>query len=72
MKKLIPLIAIVVFGFALVFSACKKNYVCTCTLSGGTATVKYELGKKSRTDANAECESKETAVLGVTYACELE
>ncbi len=72
MKKLIPVFIIIAMGMLLFFSSCQKNYVCKCTLSGGTAVVKYELGKKSRTDANAECEAKETSVLGVTYACELE
>lgn len=72
MKKLIPVIAILFFGLALFLSSCKKNYVCTCTLSGGTATVKYDLGKKSRSDADSECKAKEAAVLGVTYTCQLD
>jgi hypothetical protein len=69
MKKIVPMIAVALF--AMTFCSCKKNYVCTCNLSGVFA-VKYDLENKTRSQANASCEEKEVAVGGVKYECALE
>ncbi len=72
MKKLIPIVAAGLL--AVVFASCTKEYTCVCTLTSGTSsltTQTYDLGKKTRSDAKAECDRKEGAVLGLVYSCEL-
>lgn len=56
-------------------NSCTKNYVCKCTLTSGSSSVTsqtYDLGKKKRSDAKAECDNKESSVGSLVYSCELE
>ncbi|MFH1321878.1 MAG: hypothetical protein ABII90_14660 [Bacteroidota bacterium] len=56
MKKVLAIIAIV--AFAASFSACKKDYTCSCTVSGLTITAEFLKVKKA--DAEDSCSSLET------------
>ena len=52
----------------LTASACKKNYVCSCslTLTGYNETINYTLKEKPK-DAQASCKANEaTAVFSIT------
>ena len=60
---------------AITFSSCTKSYVCRCTLTSGSSSVTtqtYDLGKKKRSDAKAECDAKEGSFVGLVYSCELD
>ena len=62
MKKLIPIVAVALFG-ALTFSSCKKNYTCTCAVHfdsssvfhGSDTTFKADYGKQKKKDAQNAC-----------------
>lgn len=65
---------VALFG-AILISSCTKSYVCKCTLTSGSSSVTtqtYDLGKKKRSDAKAECDAKEGSFVGLVYSCELE
>ncbi len=59
MKK-ITLLAVAFI--AISFASCKKNYVCTCTVSSGTyqGTYTYDLGKIKKSDAKSSCDAAGT------------
>jgi hypothetical protein len=60
---------------AVTLSSCTKDYVCKCTLTSGSSSVTsqtYDLGRKKRSDAKAECDNKESSVGSLVYSCELE
>jgi len=70
----VALTAVILFG-AILISSCMKSYVCKCTLTSGSSSITtqtYDLGKKKRSDAKAECKNKEGAFVGLVYSCELE
>ncbi len=72
MKTMIPVAAIALFAAVLV--SCTKEYTCVCTLTSGSSsltTQTYDLGKKTRSDAKAECDQKEGAFVGLVYSCDL-
>lgn len=71
MKKLI--LAAAVLGVATLFTSCKKDYTCECTMeAGGTSiTQSYELKNASKKDAKDACTNYETGMTGVTLKCEL-
>lgn len=71
MKKLI--IAVAVLGVATLFTSCKKDYVCECTMDAGGAstTVSYDLKNASKKDAKDACTNYETGMAGVTLKCNL-
>ncbi|GAA4462103.1 hypothetical protein GCM10023093_08010 [Nemorincola caseinilytica] len=56
MKKLFPLMVVAVA--ASMFTSCKKDYTCTCTITTGSTTVTqpYALGKQSKSDAKDACD----------------
>ncbi len=57
MKKIIVFGAFAVLG-VVALSSCKKDYTCTCTINGSSASTTYKDVKKK--DAEASCESLET------------
>lgn len=59
MKKL-ALIAVVA-GFA--FASCKKDYTCTCTADGYSASTTFHSTKK---DAKTACDNNASGMSGVT------
>ena len=51
------------------FTSCNKNYTCTCTYNGN---VVYEgEADGSRSEANSDCDTRKTTVLGQTWDCDL-
>lgn len=52
MKKSIAFSAIAMFVF--VFSSCKKDYTCTCTLPGGSTTT-TQIENVTKDDAESAC-----------------
>ena len=69
MKKLI--IAIAALGMSFAFTSCEKNYTCTCTWNGNVVS-SQELGKMSRSEAEDQCNTNSTSVLGQTWDCDLD
>ncbi len=68
MKKVLTLIAGVAF-VAVLFTSCKKNYTCTCTITGGTS-VSSDYGKTSKKAATDACDAS-SAALGASGSCSL-
>ncbi len=54
MKKAILFGALAIFAL----SACKKDYTCTCTVSG--QTVNFEIQNAKKKDAESSCNEVET------------
>lgn len=73
MKKLFPLMVVAVV--ATMFTSCKKDYTCTCTItSGGTTTTQaLPMNKVSKSDATDACKAAETTYTSVasTAKCSL-
>lgn len=71
MKKLFPVVAVALI--ATMFTSCKKEYTCTCTVTvGGMSTSSSaSLGKLTKKDAEAACTARSTSVSGVTATCSL-
>jgi len=58
----------------VLFTACKKDYVCTCDSEnalGVTSTQKYPLTNQNRLDANEACEKNEEDNAWVKRDCHL-
>ena len=58
----------------VLFSSCKKDYVCTCTstdVTGNSSTQTYPLTDQTRSDALDACEAFETDNFWVTRNCNL-
>lgn len=71
MKKIAPIAAIALFAIAT--TSCKKDYTCECTTTSGgqSTTTTFELGKQSKSDAEAACSGKAVSAGGVTMTCDL-
>lgn len=74
MKKLFPLMVVAVV--ATMFTSCKKDYTCTCTItvSGGSpVTQPYPLGKQTKGDAKDACDKMTTTytTAASTASCKL-
>ncbi len=56
MKKRVIITAMALF-ILVTFSACKKNYTCSCTytISGQTMTTDHEIKRARKLEATAEC-----------------
>jgi hypothetical protein len=54
MKKIVTIVAVALFG-VLVLPSCKKDYTCTCTFGGQSAST--TLKNVTKKDAKAACES---------------
>ncbi len=59
MKKFAPIAAIAVFAIA--FTSCKKDYVCSCTGSSIAADIDYTYTKVKKDDAETACNTANTA-----------
>ena len=59
MKKVLTILAIA--AIAVSFTACKKDYTCTCThdLFGTATSTKYEYEKVKKDDAETACSDTE-------------
>ena len=66
MKK-VSLVLGVLFLMTLALSSCKKEYTCTCTMSG--VSTDFTIAKTTKSDAKTKCESLN--VVGVTTGCAL-
>jgi hypothetical protein len=64
MKKLIIAVAAVAF-----LASCKKDYTCDCTIAG--VTTKADLGKQKKDDAEATCNTSDTAAKLLGGSCTL-
>jgi hypothetical protein len=66
MKKVFMVVGLAVLGLSAV--ACKKDYNCSCTWKAehedhlDDEMMNYPIGKLSKSDAEAECELKATAI----------
>lgn len=71
MKKLI--ITAAILGVATLFTSCKKDYTCECTMDAGGASTSltYEMKDVSKKDAKDACKNHETGMAGVTLKCDL-
>jgi hypothetical protein len=71
MKKL-ALLSLALMTSAVVFTSCKKDYVCTCTYTSGGSTssvsATFHTTKKKATDA---CSASSTAY-GSSYTCKID
>lgn len=72
MKKMIPVAAVAVF--ALMFTSCKKDYKCNCTItvtsSGVVSSESLPIQKSTKKDAKSACNAAEATwtVAGATTA----
>jgi len=75
MKKTIYITALVLF--AVVFSSCKKDRTCECTITPGNTTDKYTLKKETKRQAKTNCFSYEydfndgNSTIRVSVSCTL-
>ena len=79
MKKLLPIAMIAVV--CMLFTSCKKDYTCTCTMTDNSVTPAnvttetFSLGKQTKSNAtsacNAEVGSMTSGGVGITIACHL-
>lgn len=73
MKKVLTVLAIA--AFAVSFTACKKDYTCTCThdLLGTATPTKYEYTKVKKDDAETACTDTEAVhkLAELTATCSL-
>jgi len=62
MKKMIPVAAMAVF--ALMFTSCKKDYTCSCTVTvtgqSTTTPVSATFTKTTKSDAQSNCDKMKT------------
>ena len=74
MKKLS--LFVVAALFAVGFTACKKEYTCTCTTTEAgnntTTSTIIDLGKQSKKDAETACDARVTSVSGYTMTCAID
>lgn len=69
MKKIVTIAAVTLFG-AILLPSCKKDYTCTCTISGQTTP--SPLGKQSKKDAKATCDAANTTAALLGGSCSLD
>lgn len=62
MKKMIPVAAVAVL--ALMFTSCKKDYKCNCTIVDASGAplpgITYGIQKSSKKDAKSSCDAAQT------------
>lgn len=76
MKKIVPILALAAIA---AFASCKKEYSCTCSYkaTGIDTTIKHDLGKQKKSDAESSCDKYETDLnaawgpLGGSGSCSL-
>ena len=54
MKKLF-ILAVIAAGFTM--TSCKKDYTCSCTITGSTTPIEYKWTKITKKDATAACDA---------------
>ena len=68
MKKIVTIAAVALFG-AIVLPSCKKDYTCTCSIGGQTASYTYNKVKKS--EAKTSCDQQNAAATILGGSCSL-
>lgn len=68
MKKIVLLAAVALSS--VMYTSCKKNYTCICTVNGNEVARK-DLGKQKRSDAKSACDAL-YIMPGVVTKCELQ
>lgn len=68
MKKIVTIAAVALFG-AILLPSCKKDYTCTCSILGQSASYTYKKVKKS--EAKTSCDQQNTAAAVVGGSCSL-
>jgi len=60
-------------GALVLFAACKKDRVCSCTINGAEGT-SYTIKDKTKSDAKAECDEGDgsVSIFGATITTECE
>lgn len=73
MKKLTGLL--LVAGLILMFSSCKKDWTCECTVTyqdnSPSGSVSYIITNETKGDATDDCDNHKIENPVYTYACEL-
>ncbi|GAB4303006.1 MAG: hypothetical protein Kow0068_25480 [Marinilabiliales bacterium] len=73
MKKVLGIVLFL--GIIAVFTSCKKDWTCECTLTDSatntTTTTTYTINDATKSDAQTSCDAYELSAGSVTYACEL-
>jgi len=74
MKKIIPITAFV--AFVLMFTSCKKDYTCTCTITQTGYTpqiVATSIDNSSKDDAQAKCDKTKAdfTARGIASECHI-
>ena len=70
MKKIIAIVAVIAFASA--FTACKKDYTCTCTYNCyGTSGSSSATAHMKKSDADTWCTAQAASTTGCTYSCSL-
>lgn len=69
MKKALTLFAGVAV-VAMLFSSCKKDYTCSCTIAG--ITTKATIANASKKDATDACDASNTSAALVGGSCKLD
>lgn len=67
MKKFAPIVAIIALG--AMFTSCKKEYTCECTMNG-TPYATYTI-KNKKSAAQSACDGYKVTVGTTTVACDL-
>lgn len=72
MKKVLAILAIA--AFATSFTACKKDYVCECTVtdSGTVLSTSTYTAKLKKSDAEVWCGDSESTVGTMVVSCSLQ
>jgi ABC-type sugar transport system substrate-binding protein len=75
-KRTFLVVATILFSGAMLSSCSKRtDYTCTCTLTSGVSsrtTISYYWSKMRKGEADARCEAKKTAFVGLTYDCQVQ
>lgn len=79
MKKQINTTAIALFGVIVLFSSCKKDYSCSCSGTGTSNNITYEVSsnytyeKTKKDDAQSKCTANQATLSeqngGITVTC---
>ncbi len=74
MKKLLPIIAVALF--ATLFTSCKKDFNCTCTITdpgSDPETITFSIPKTTKSKAETTCKAAQTtySIGGSSVACKL-
>ncbi len=68
MKKAI-IVSLALIG-SFTFTSCEKRWTCRCTFNGDEVS-SFETDRMKRSEAENQCNTKETSILGQTWDCDL-